>query len=99
MPSSSFIEWVETFRSWTAEELAAHIVSLKGQLSIFSSQGVGSKSFTRDLAELRTQLSAATRAMTEKNQTNVGSSGVTDFSCVNPESAIGGSLPEVPTSF
>lgn len=99
MASSSFIEWLETFRGWDGDELTDHIDNLKGQISIFSSQGVGSKNFTRDLGELRVQLSAATRAKAEKGQINVGSSGVTDFSLVNPEADTCGSVPDVPTSW
>lgn len=89
MPSSAFIEWLETFKEWDADELTDHIEALKSQISIFSSQGVGSKNFTRDLGELRVQLSAATRAKKEQGQVNVTKSGVTDFSRVNAEADSG----------
>lgn len=89
MPSTAYIEWLETFRAYDADELSDQIEKLKGQISIFSSQSVGSKTFTRDLGELRTQLSAATRAMSEKGQTGRTNSGVTDFSRVNAESDVG----------
>jgi len=98
MATTAFIEWLETFRSWDSDKLNDHIESLEGQITIFSSQGVGSKNFTRDLGELRTQLSAATRAKAEKGQVNVPSSGVVDYSCVNAEGDIRRSVPDVPTS-
>jgi len=81
-------EWIEIYRSYSGDELDDEIDSLKQQLSIFSSQSVGSKSFTRDLETLKNRLHAATRVKKEMGQPDVGSSGVTDFSGVNPESDI-----------
>jgi hypothetical protein len=85
MPTEAFLTWLETYRAYSGPELDARILELKQQISIFSSQSVGSKNFTRDLAELRDQLGAATRARTEKGQINVPNSGTTDFSriCVS----------------
>jgi hypothetical protein len=80
MPSQAFLTWLETYRSYSGDELNDEIDSLKRQKSIFVSQAIGSKSFTRDLAELRDQLAAAIRA--KQNQSNVGNSGATDFSGV-----------------
>lgn len=78
-------EWLEIFRSYTGEELAAQITELKKQVSVFSSQQVGSKSYTKDLGELRGQLSAAIRVQKERSQEpGVNQSvGVTDFSRIN----------------
>lgn len=94
-------EWLEWYKNeYTADELQDEIDSLKEQLSVFSSQAVGSKSFTRDLEALKQRCNAASRAKTEKGKTNVGTSGVTDFSCVNAEADLRGGFPlsDVPTN-
>jgi hypothetical protein len=94
-------EWLEWYRNeYTADELQDEVDSLKEQLSIFASQSVGSKSFTRDLEALKQRCNAASRAKLEKGKINVGNSGVTDYSRVNPEAdTCGGfSLPDVPTN-
>jgi hypothetical protein len=39
-------EWLEIFRSYTPEALAQQVTDLKKQVSVFTSQKVGSK-FTR----------------------------------------------------
>lgn len=76
-------EWLEIFRSYTPEELAAQIVDLKKQVSVFTSQQVGSKSYTKDLGELRGQLSAAIRVQKERaNPRGNPGFGITDFSKV-----------------
>ena len=74
-------EWLEIFRSYTADELASHVVSLKKQITVFSSQTVKDKSYTKDLGELKSQLSSAIRIQTERRQPP-GSSRMTvaDFS-------------------
>lgn len=84
-PSQAFLTWLETYKSYDGDELQDRIDELKSQISVFSSQGIGSKTFTRDLGELRDQLAAATRAKRELGQPNVGNSGTTDFSqtCVS----------------
>ena len=75
-------EWLEIFRSYTPQELADQIATLKRQVSVFTQQSVGGKSYVKDLAELRGQLSAAVRVQNERGQPadeNYGV-GVTDFS-------------------
>lgn len=57
---------MEIYRDYSGDALATELNSLRGQLSIFSSQNLGSKSFTRDLQELRSRLHTATRVATEK---------------------------------
>ncbi len=64
--------WIEIYSSYTGEELAAEIVQLKGELTIYRTQSVGSKSFERDLESLKNRLHAAVRARNEKN--NAGKS-------------------------
>ena len=74
-------EWLEIFRSYTPTELAAQVTDLKKQISVFTSQTVGQKSYTKDLTELRGQLSAAIRVQNERAhpKDNPGF-GITDFS-------------------
>ena len=77
-------EWMEIFRSYAPAELDAHVVELKKQISVFSAQNVGQKGYTKDLAELRGQLSAAIRIGTERGQSGRNQScGVVDFSRVS----------------
>lgn len=73
-------EWCEIFRSYTPDELAAHVTSLKQEISVYATQAVGSKSYTKDLGELRAQLSSAIRVQNERGSTGNVSVGVTDFS-------------------
>jgi len=61
-------EWLEIFRSYTPDELAAQVAALKAQVSVFSQQAIGQKSYTKDLNELRGQLSAAIRVQNERSQ-------------------------------
>jgi hypothetical protein len=78
-------EWIEIYSSYGSTELDTEIANLKSEITVYSSQALGSKSFTRDLAELKDRLHAAIRAQKSLGQTNVGNSGTTDFSGVNPE--------------
>ena len=82
MPSESMITWLETYRSYSSDELNTRITELKKEISVFSSQAAGSKSFTRDLAELRDQLAAAIRAKKENGTPNVSTDGRVDYSGV-----------------
>lgn len=68
-------EWLEIFRSYTPDELAAHITTLKGEISVYASQGHGDKNYTKDLAELRSQLSSAIRVQNERAATARGFGG------------------------
>jgi hypothetical protein len=78
-------EWIEIFRSYTPEELSAHVQKLKGQISVFTAQQIGSKSYTKDLNELRGQLAAAVRVRNERGASTVSNPfvGVVDFSGIN----------------
>lgn len=73
-------EWLEIFRSWDLPKLQAHEAKLEEQISVFSSQGVGSKNYTKDLGELRGQLSALVRVKGEKSGKAAPRVIVTDFS-------------------
>jgi hypothetical protein len=75
-------EWLEIYRSFEGSDLDDEIDALKKEMSIFSSQALGSKSFTRDLEVLKNRLHAAIRARKDLGQINVRSSGTTDFSCI-----------------
>lgn len=75
-------EWLEIFRSYTPEELTAHITALKKEISVYAAQQVGSKSYTKDLAELRSQLSSAVRVQSERSSSAPAAAGVGDFSAV-----------------
>ena len=72
-------EWLEIFRSYEPSELEEKITELKGQISVFVSQQVGQKNYTKDLAELRGQLSAAVRVRNERRGNRGPRSWVTDF--------------------
>ncbi len=74
-------EWVEIFESYSPEELAAQITKLKDQVSVYSQQAIGNKSYTKDLAELRGQLAAAGRVQKARTLKGDHSRGVSDFSC------------------
>lgn len=75
-------EWIETFRSFTGEELAAQILALKKQISVYSSQQIGSKSYVKDMSALKDQLHAAVRVQNERSHSSQGSGGYVDFSQV-----------------
>ena len=76
-------EWMEIFRSWEPVKLAAHVAELEKQISVFAMQNVGQKGYTKDLGELRGQLSAAVRIQTERGLPANQSVGVTDFSRIS----------------
>jgi hypothetical protein len=73
-------EWMEIFRSWEPVKLAAYVAELEKQISVFATQNVGQKGYTKDLGELRGQLSAAVQIQTERGLPPNQSVGVTDFS-------------------
>lgn len=82
-------EWIEIYRSYSAEELAEEIADLKLQLkraSGINSQGIGSKSYQRDLLHLQNRLHAAIRvqrlgSITSQRDSNMW--GIPDASGVN----------------
>jgi len=59
-------EWLEIYRSYTPEELAAEVALLKKQSTIIAQQSTAGKSFTRDLQVLSGKLSAAVRIQNER---------------------------------
>lgn len=85
-------DWIMIFRSFTTEELAAKRTELISQMSVFASQSIGSKSFSKDLRELRDQLASLTFVQKERSlPTGTNPSiGVTDFSGVQ---MTGGLIP------
>jgi hypothetical protein len=74
-------DWVEIYHGYTAPELQAVIDKLKRQIDTpYDSQTEGSKSYQKNLAELRTRLQAATRVMRQKKGQAPASYAVADFS-------------------
>jgi hypothetical protein len=74
--------WLLVFRSYTTEELQALRDKLKASilaLGTFTSQTVGGKSYTRDLRELSSQLSAVVFVLNERTTPYEGTI-LTDFS-------------------
>ena len=76
-------QWLEIYRSYELEELDAEITQLQKDVrGSFSGQGQGSVNHTRDLAELRDRLQAATRVRNDRNGPGRGTMrvGQVDFS-------------------
>ena len=74
-------DWLEIYRSYTAPDLAAEVVSLQAGLrGGFVSQGSGSVQNQRDLAELRDRLRAAVRVQGERSGSAAGRVARADFS-------------------
>jgi hypothetical protein len=79
-------EWIATYRTYDSDELDAEIAFLKkASKNLFATMGVGSKSNSRDLRDIRDRLSAATRVKQEKGRATMtpqerGDYGVADFS-------------------
>ena len=60
-------EWLATYRTYGDDELATEVAFLKKQVSNpYVAMGVGSKNHTRDMADLRSRLHAATRIQQER---------------------------------
>jgi len=80
--------WLLIFRTYSAEELAIEIDSLKTQLKNangITGQTSGSKSYTRDLLNLEGKLGAACQIYIEKTQSGMnarmrGGWAIPDFS-------------------
>ena len=74
-------DWLEIYRAYTADELTAEMASLRKSLAGgFVSQGSGSVSHQRDLADLRDRLRAATRVQNERKRTLPPRRMIADFS-------------------
>jgi hypothetical protein len=77
-------DWVEIYQAYSDEELRKEIVDLKKLAVPFTGQTVGSKSYEKDLREVRDRLQAAIRVL--KARGGAGSeaewSAVADFSSV-----------------
>ena len=85
-------QWEEIYRGYLQEELAKEMTQLKKSLAGgFVSQGSGSVTGSKDVAELRNRLQAATRVWNEKFANSGGSNaqayrgrrGTVDFSGVD----------------
>lgn len=74
-------DWKTIYRAYTAEELTAEMAQLKKDLAGgFSSQSSGGTSHTREQAELRDRLNAATQVQRERSGSARSRRGVVDFS-------------------
>lgn len=73
-------EWVEIYSTYSPAELQVRIDELRKSVSVFTQQSSGSKSYVKDLAELRGQLSAAVRVQKMRSTRENYGRGVTDFS-------------------
>lgn len=76
-------DWQEIYGTYSVAELQEEIVALKKLAVPLMSQQVGSKSYTKDLREIRDRLQAATRTL---HQNSAGSyndnTAIPDFSGV-----------------
>lgn len=76
-------DWQEIYGTYSVAELQEEITALKKLAVPLMSQQVGSKSYTKDLREIRDRLQAATRML---HQSSAGSANdytaVPDFSGV-----------------
>ncbi len=74
-------DWLEIYRSYTASDLAAEVVSLQNSVrGGFVSQGSGSVTNQRDLTELRDRLRAAVRVQGERSGRAASRVARADFS-------------------
>lgn len=82
-------DWVEIYRSYSADELAETIASLKKAVRDaegISGASAGSKTFQRDFVHIKNRLQAAIRVQGNSGSTaenaarNAGMWGVPDFS-------------------
>lgn len=67
------------FRSYDTGELQALRDKLKASITTLTSQTVGSKSYTRDLSQLRSQLAAVTFVLNERSMGPYEGTVLTDF--------------------
>ncbi len=71
--------WIEIYRTYTPEELAAEIASLKEWSAPVASQGAGEKSYTKE-ANFGARLASACRVQSERSGNSPGAVGIPDFS-------------------
>ena len=75
------LEWMEIYRSDTPEALAAEIVMLRQQATLYTQQSVGDKSYAKDLLMVQNRLQAAIRVRNERaNRYRNPYIGTPDFS-------------------
>lgn len=72
-------EWLAIYRTYSPEKLQAKIDELEKQDSVFTSQGVGSKNYVKNLDELRGKLASAIRVQQERGNPKQPGFGITDF--------------------
>jgi len=73
-------DWQEIYSTYTTAELQEEIVGLKKLAVPLMSQQVGSKSYTKDLREIRDRLQAATRMLYQASGSANNNTAIPDFS-------------------
>ena len=73
-------DWIEIYSTYTDEQLVAEQTELRKMAAPFSSQTIGSKSYTKDIREVRDRLQAIVRVRKNKSATSEDFSAVADFS-------------------
>jgi hypothetical protein len=77
-------DWLITYRDFSDSELAAEIETLEAQRKNFlTSQGAGSKNFSRDRASINDQYTAAIEVRRDRRSGGPARSGTTDFSALD----------------
>jgi len=72
--------WQEIYRDeYDAEELNAEIARLKAQATFYTTQNIGDKGYTKDLAGIEERLHAAIRVRRERRSVDEIGYGVPDF--------------------
>jgi hypothetical protein len=73
-------EWMEIYRSYSNEELEKEITMLKEQATLYTSQAIGDKQYTKALDVVQNRLHAAIRVRNERRNINKPAWAVPDFS-------------------
>ncbi|MES2569350.1 MAG: hypothetical protein V4710_04765 [Verrucomicrobiota bacterium] len=73
-------EWLEIYRNYDDAKLDQEIAEIEAEKSVYTSQGVGNKNYTKDLSEIRGRLSSAYRVKSERKHPVNQSVGQVDFS-------------------
>lgn len=73
---------IEDLRSRNNDELLALRTSLRAQFNYFSTQTIGSKSYTKDIARIERHLDEVARVLNERSNSGTAKNlwGIPDFS-------------------
>lgn len=83
---------IQDFRTRTNEDLLALQVTLRGQYNYFTTQTIGGKSYTKDIARIEKNLDEIAIVLNERRNTGTSKNlwGITDFSNADFGGAGGG---------